>query len=115
MGRKKGSKNKPKLTPMEKPFAVWLEPAEEKAWAHLKDLPDIGTDLVKVPANVSPVKKVPKPVRDLEEKVEFLLEDMKSLRTYMCRFEDAFAAARIALPEKPVLVTPTKYKSKRKP
>ena len=60
-------------------------------------------------------KKAPKLVRDLEEKVEFLLEDVKSLRNYMCRFEDAFAAARISVPEAPILVTPKKYKRKRKP
>jgi|ERR1035437_8913221 hypothetical protein len=66
------------------------------------------------PVGVLPVKKSPKLVRDLEEKVEFLLEDMKSLRAYMCRFEDAFAEAKIAIPEKPELVTTKKYKTKRR-
>lgn len=61
----------------------------------------VDTDRVNEP------KKVPKPLRDINEKVEWLLEDFQSLRNYMCRFEDAFAAARkagylIQMPEKPV-------------
>lgn len=116
MGRLAGSKNKPKVTtaligeiinkPVKKDVIVFKDPNSDEELVvpagSFKD-PEAGK-LTEMQPTVP--KKLPKAVRDVSEKVDFIMEDLQSLRNYMCRFEDAFAAAKkegilITIPDKP--------------
>jgi hypothetical protein len=133
MGRPKGSKNTPKVTKaligevINKPKL--MAPAAEKelkkaVWTKVTEEIDnqIIADIKKVAEQegqeATPKKKLPKPIRDVSEKVDFIIEDLQSLRNYMCRFEDAFAAARksgvlIEVPEKLSELKTKKYANRK--
>lgn len=97
---------------------VWDTPEEDKAWEHLKDLPAIEEkpedindailkevtppkDAIQVGMEPTPKKKLPKGVRDVAEKVEFALQELKDLRDYVRRLEDFFNEYKAARPLSP--------------
>ena len=140
MGRPKGSKNKPKVTDTSKPLPKvkdtsvlskasqkivekGLKQAKEGKLEDLAPLleddeePSLEHDTI-TKEEPEPEKGLKRPSKNLKhviEKVDFLMEEIKGLRAYIRRLEDAFVYqnGKEALPEGSDYVSSVKSRKRR--